>query len=177
MSTLVLHPADPSTDFLKKIYDGIDCDVISDFSDITDEQLKETISEYDRIIMLGHGSEWGLHDNLANRIVVDDSFAEVLRGKILIGIWCRANIYFLVHDLEGFRTGMFISDAEEAGQYGVDAGEDCKDVNASNEMFAKVMNDILKSECSPVLISEEVYNRYQDKSNEVTNANRHFMFS
>ena len=56
--TLIIHPNDRSTDFLKKIYSKI-----SDATIITSGnrgQVNEEIMKHDRIMMMGHGSPWGL---------------------------------------------------------------------------------------------------------------------
>ena len=56
--TLVIHPKDKSTDFLKVIYAGRD-----DFTVITEgtkEEVNTAIKEHDHIIMMGHGTPQGL---------------------------------------------------------------------------------------------------------------------
>ena len=59
MKTLVIHPEDDSTAFLKPIYQNIpEATVIT--KDITYIELKIAMLEADQIIMLGHGSPSGL---------------------------------------------------------------------------------------------------------------------
>ena len=179
MSTkiLVVHPYDPTTQFMREIYRGLDCRLVSDFTVYNGKEkkeLKKLIRQYDTIIMLGHGSDKGLYDRLQARYVIDDSFADILRTKKIIGIWCHANIYFLNNALEGFHSGMFISELDEAGVYGVDAGEDCHSLTESNELFAKVMGDALRENKD---VKQYVNDNYTtDGSNEVITANRKFRF-
>ena len=52
MQTLVIHPADITTDFLNMIYQKLDCTIIT--GRISKSKLKRTIKQHDRIIMLGH---------------------------------------------------------------------------------------------------------------------------
>ena len=59
MKTLVIHPKDRSTDFLKPIYHGRnDTTVIT--GGCTKEDVNDAIDKHDHIIMLGHGTPQGL---------------------------------------------------------------------------------------------------------------------
>ena len=173
---LVVHPYDPTTQFLREIYRDLDCRLVSDFTVYNGKEkkeLKNLMKKYDTIIMLGHGSDKGLYDRLQARYIIDDSFANILRNKNIIGIWCHANIYFLNNNLKGFYSGMFISEVDEAGIYGADTGENAEDLKTSNELFAKVMGNALRNGFSP---KEFVYENYVDENNEVVDMNRNFMF-
>ena len=76
--TLVIHPEDPTTDFLKNIYQGMGfTEIRRNFNSI---ELKALISEHDRIIMLGHGFHLGLLDHF--KIVIDDSYAQIGRAHV-----------------------------------------------------------------------------------------------
>ena len=153
MKTLVIHLADPSTNFLKEIYLGKTWDIIN--HDLyTNEQLKTIISEYDRIVMLGHGSPMGLFSN--NGYLIDDSFSELLKTKECVCIWCNADLYFKRHKLKGFYSGMFISEVIEAEYYNIlDSSE--KMVNNSNQLFAKLMGKyIFTNNCL-----EKIKNKYR----------------
>jgi hypothetical protein len=57
MKTLVIHPKDKTTDFLKPIYHGRDWTVITGG---TKEEVRKAIDEHDHIIMMGHGTPQGL---------------------------------------------------------------------------------------------------------------------
>ena len=59
MKTLVIHPKDPTTEFLTPIYANLnDKTVVTD--GITKSELRVLIEIHDRIIMLGHGFQYGL---------------------------------------------------------------------------------------------------------------------
>lgn len=58
MKTLVIHPKDRTTDFLKPIYHGRDWTVIT--GGCTKEDVAKAIDEHDHIIMMGHGTPQGL---------------------------------------------------------------------------------------------------------------------
>jgi hypothetical protein len=58
MKTLVIHPKDKTTDFLKSIYHGRGYTVIT--GGCTKEDVGKAIDEHDHIIMMGHGTPQGL---------------------------------------------------------------------------------------------------------------------
>ena len=59
MKTLIIHPKDSTTTFLKHIYAPIlDKTIVT--VGIDKSELRELIYNHDRVIMLGHGSPWGL---------------------------------------------------------------------------------------------------------------------
>lgn len=58
MKTLVIHPKDKTTDFLKPIYEGRDWTVIT--GGCTKDDVAKAIDEHDHIIMMGHGTPQGL---------------------------------------------------------------------------------------------------------------------
>ena len=197
MKTLVIHPKDKTTDFLKTIYHGRGWTVIN--GGCTKADVDKAIEEHDHIIMLGHGTPQGLlamgnfngkpkpavkptvkpstairtiagskpvaqshikdfysayeekeddwfddrkvgsykpygtgntyggytgnYQSLSTGYVIDNSTADKLRGKKLTAIWCNADQYMEWNDLEGFYTGMFISDTSEAMMIGTEDTE------------------------------------------------------
>lgn len=61
MNTLVIHPDNRSTDFLKVIYEGKDYTVLQNREQINRKLLTlNLIKNHDRIIMMGHGGPYGL---------------------------------------------------------------------------------------------------------------------
>lgn len=114
MKTLVIHPSDKSTDFLSEIYSTIDCVVITN-PRISKKNIKLAIKDADRVVMLGHGSAFGLFGN--GKLVIDSTFVDLLRTKHCIGIWCDADDFFDKYQLKGFCTGMIISEMDEASVY------------------------------------------------------------
>lgn len=140
MKTLVIHPIDVTTGFLEEIYQGKDYTVID--HNIGKKELKTAIKEHDRIIMLGHGDGMGLFGY--DRYIIDSTLVYLLREKICICIWCYAQDFVERYNLNGFYTGMFISDGMEAIIECVDATD--HEINESNQLFAKVIGESLDSE-------------------------------
>jgi hypothetical protein len=142
MSTLVVHPIDPTTDFLKPIYASIqDKTVVNGVVSKTD--LINLIEIHHRVIMLGHGSPDGLmsvgqfpDDDFH---IVDDSLVELLRNKTdNLYIWCHADQFVQRHGLDGFFTGMFISEVDEAIYYGF-GDVDWDVIQESNDRFSSIV--------------------------------------
>jgi len=111
MKTLVIHPKDSTTDFLKVIYSEKDWTIIDD-NNISTSKLKENIKSHDRIIMLGHGSDKGLFGQ--NRLIINSNLVYLLKDKNCVCIWCNADEFVKKYKLNGFYTGMIISDYDEA---------------------------------------------------------------
>lgn len=119
---LVIHPDDRSTDFLKLIYKDKDYDVITECN-ISRSDLKESISNHDKIIMLGHGTGDGLlnpkyfmhkyYEFCARPYIIDNTFADLLREKETISIWCNSDAFFRSADIKGFHTSMVVSEVSE----------------------------------------------------------------
>jgi hypothetical protein len=142
LKTLVIHPDDRSTDFLKPIYENIaDKTVIT--GGVSYEEVKQLIREHDRVIMLGHGSPYGLFachkfTDYPRWTIIDDGMVEVLREKEEnIYIWCYAKNFVEFYGLKGVCSGMFISEVGEARGLGVHANQ--KIVDESNDTFAEIL--------------------------------------
>lgn len=140
MKTLVIHPADLTTDFLKEIYQGKDWTVIN--TNISKSSLRQHIKAHDRIIMLGHGTADGLLG--FKHLVIDSTYVYLLREKYCIGIWCHAYMFFHRYNLKGRYTGMIISESEEALYYNVEATE--SEILESNKLFATAISKSLDSD-------------------------------
>lgn len=110
--TLVIHPKDDSTDFLKGIYTELPNTIVVDFS-LSRKDLKTLIGMCHRIIMLGHGSSNGLFDSLQKNYLIDSNLVECLKGKECIGIWCYASEFAKKYNIPGFWSGMYISEISE----------------------------------------------------------------
>jgi hypothetical protein len=140
MTTLIIHPDDRSTDFLRPIYRDLKHKTVIT-GPITRDGLHALIKAHDRIIGLGHGSPSGLFNMSSNGFgsyVLGASEVEVLRGKELVSIWCHANQFMERHKLNGLYSGMFISEVSEARYYGLNEVTQA-DVNESNDAFAKIL--------------------------------------
>jgi len=140
MTTLVIHPDDRSTDFLRPIYQDLKHKTVIT-GPITRDGLHALIKAHDRIIGLGHGSPSGLFSMSSGgygSYILGASEVEVLRGKELVSIWCHANQFMERHRLNGLYSGMFISEVSEARYYGLNEVTQA-DVNESNDAFAKIL--------------------------------------
>ena len=143
METLVIHPKDSTTDFLSDIYsDEKDWTVIRE--NPSKKLLKQLIKTHDRIIMLGHGSENGLFG--FDKLIINSKWIYLLRQKYCVCIWCNAIQFVEKYKLNGFYTGMIISDYMEANLYCINATND--EIEESNMLFAKSIKDNLFDEYS-----------------------------
>ena len=133
MKTLVIHPKDKTTDILSVIYEGKDWTVIRDT--IPKREIKMAIKEHDRIIMLGHGTKYGLFGH--GRFIIDSQHVYLLREKYVVCIWCNADEFVLKHGLKGFYTGMIISEEIEANVYCVNTLKG--DIDTSNTLFSNAV--------------------------------------
>ncbi len=163
MKTLVIHPHDPTTDFLGHIYFDKDWTVFR--SNLSKKHLVEAIKEHERIIMLGHGTEYGLIG--WGRLVIDSSWVWLLREKQIVAIWCNADVFVQKYDLNGLYTGMIISEHEEAAMFAL-LPYTMKDIKDSNELFAVAMKEAIQS---PAMV-ESALVKYVGSDNPIINFNR-----
>ena len=139
MRTLIIHPDDRSTDFLKDIYRYLD-DVTLVTKNISRGTLHELIHSHEQIVMLGHGSPQGLF-NVAR--VGDGAFTiswnevPLLRDKRCIFIWCHADQFTREHQLKGLSSGMFISEVSEARGFKVPTDQEA--VDTSNDHYSRAI--------------------------------------
>lgn len=141
MKTLIIHPEDRTTDFLKPIYANIhDKTVIT--GGVPKRELDQLIKRYERIIMCGHGSPFGLFsmDRYPDSFgyIIDDISSMYLRSKKTICVWCHADEYVWRKGLRGLFTGMFISELGEAQQCGL-LGITQDQVDESNQRFSNII--------------------------------------
>jgi len=152
MKTLVIHPQDKTTDFLKKIYSGYDWSIITEHrTTLKRKDFLKKLNEHDRIIMMGHGSPGGLFYSYIDRDIV-----HILREKECICIWCNADQFVEKHGLTGFYTGMFISEVGEARYFNIMA--DQAEIDYSNELFAELVNYNLDNSVKLHSVLKESYN-------------------
>lgn len=140
MKTLVIHPDDRSTDFLRPIYQNIkDATVLT--IDVSRDQLEEEIRSHDQIFMMGHGTPNGLLNYSwvgEGLYAVGEKQVPLLKDKRCIFIWCNADQFVERHQLKGIYTGMFISEVGEADYCRVPA--DQSTVDSSNLGFAGLLS-------------------------------------
>jgi hypothetical protein len=143
MKTLVIHPEDRSTDFLKPIYAGIKHKTVLT-KNVSHDKFLSAIRSHDTIILLGHGSSSGLFNVSGigkGVMVVGESLVEELRDKQLIAIWCNADKFIEHHSLPALYSGMFISEVSEAKYCNVQGDQAM--VNESNNTFAALLGNML----------------------------------
>ena len=167
MKTLVIHPKDYTTDMLSAIYSDKDWTIIT--TNVSKKILKNQIKSHDRIVMLGHGTDKGLIE--FDHLIIDSTYVYLLRDKKCVCVWCNADIFFTKYKLNGFYTGMIISDSDESYMYSVPCTLD--DIDTSNTLFAKSIQDAIDSD--DMLL--EVKSTYDSKDNNIINFNKHNIYS
>lgn len=142
---LVIHiiSTDDTNDF-SGIYDGLQATIL--INPTKSECKKAMINEKERIVFIGHGTEWGLLNQRLNGFIIDSNSVQFLRGKDIIGIWCDASNFAFRYDLTGFFTSMFISNYHELVECGFDTFDGCEsEIKRQNEMFASRINQLLSA--------------------------------
>lgn len=149
---LIIHPRDISTDFLCACYDGLDCEIVN--TNVSKSQLRCKIKESDKVIFLGHGSKLGLFG--FNRMVIDSTFVYLLRAKEIVAIWCDANLFAQKYGLDGYFSGMIISDLNEANYFNVKTS--LNEIGYSNLILAQSIKSFLLSDKTPIKHNYSVLN-------------------
>lgn len=177
MKTLVIHPDDPSTDFLTPIYDNVfQATVVT--GGVSKEELKQMIIDHDRVMMMGHGSPHGLFSvgmftdtnvvypqRFNYAYAIDYTMVEVLNQKSNnVFIWCNADQFVNRHNLKGLYSGMFISEVSEAVYCGL-PGTEQKQVDISNHYFAQILGEAIND---PI---DQTYNYVLDNYGLLTEDN------
>lgn len=145
--TLIIHPNDKSTTFLKTIYEDIpDQTLIT--GGVSRKDIINLIEAHDRVMMMGHGTPQGLLSMFQFQeytpYIIDYKVVPLLKEKKdNVFIWCNADKFVNYFGLKGFYSGMFISEVEEATYCGL-PGTSQDIVDESNfgfcEMIAKYIN-------------------------------------
>lgn len=166
---LLIHPDDRTTDFLKPTYSDLDATVLTKPDEFFN--LAETMKRHNRIIMMGHGSPNGLFMPTVKGVEEDEngelfeytdysinhSYANILREKRTVCVWCNADRYVVPNDLHGFYTGMAISELCEADYCDV-KGCNPKQLEESNTKFTMGLKESLKVDGpESVKIFKEIY--------------------
>jgi len=173
--TLIIHPEDKSTDFLYKLYEPIKEKTIIK-GGVSRKELIKLVREHDIIMMMGHGSPYGLFSvgkfYTQGGYVIDLDFVKHLRDKECVYIWCYASDFVRRHKLCGFSTGMFISEVSEAMFCNIkEATQEM--VDDSNDKFVTLFNEAVATESELPNLYERVKNEYSDfaKGNKVAEYN------
>ncbi len=147
---IVIHPVDPTTDFLKPLYcfrEDIELYTQSHSNAEIRRVLNHKVYPGEMIMMLGHGCEYGLlansrHDIRFDRLIVNADHVQFLRNKNCIGIWCNADRFAEKYGLHGLFTGMIISEIEEAVLYNIKVTEE--EIVEENERLVKLTGEALQ---------------------------------
>jgi hypothetical protein len=142
MKTLVIHPSDRSTDFLKPVYQDLtNTTIVTEGLD--HHEVAREMDRHDRVIMMGHGCPWGLYaigmrgDHIG-LIVNLDHTKDILRNKRnTLMIWCNADIGARRLGLPGFSTGMFISEQSETFLLSAPVSDEV--IDESNRCFTEAL--------------------------------------
>jgi len=177
MKNLVIHPEDPSTTFLKPIYEKISDKVVIE-KESCPLKIINLIEKSNRIIAMGHGSIDGLFaiklfspvGNFPTLYTLFDSYAiskkhaDILRSKDQnVYIWCHANKFVDSNNLSGFYSGMFVSEVSEALFCGINATQEM--VDESNNLFSKVVGEYID------LPKEELYAKVVEEYGKLKESN------
>lgn len=109
---LVIHiiSKEDTKDF-SGIYNDLDATVLINPS--THIAREAIVNENDTVVLIGHGDEGGLYNKSLNGYLIDSQWVNLLRNKIVIGIWCYAGNFADKYSLKGFFTSNFISNDKE----------------------------------------------------------------
>lgn len=136
----------------------------------------KVVSEHDRIIMMGHGTPYGLL-NTGSFIgdfdwnIIDGTFAEILRSKETVSIWCNSNKFFEFFHIGGFHTGMIISETSEESFVLGHIPLDNVELLANMKQFSTIIRDCIDLEDDPNGMKDYVLTHYNN-DDEVTQYNR-----
>ena len=180
---LVIHPEDKTTSMLKGLYEGAECTVVSKPLSRRDMRrlLRET-APHERILLLGHGSAYGLfhrEDSSSaqfDSLIISPSHTYPLRkhGANLVGIWCHAADFARRERLTGLYSGMIISELEEAQQYHVNTTQE--ELDRENVKLAARLRYLLDSKV-PLGYIPGLLPRLDDVKSELTTFNyRNFIY-
>ena len=179
MRRLVIHPDDTSTAFLSRVYENFD-EVTLVRGDVSRSELEDLIGTHDQVTVMGHGTRDGLLSvgsfPDSPGYVIDDSFASLLAEKrSSVFIWCNAHEYVERHCLNGFYTGMFVSELGEAHLMGINGATQCE-VDESNDLFANTVGASFTQ--GPRLMHAAARKRYGHlaKYNQIAEYNREKLY-
>ena len=148
ITMLVVHPFDPSTEFLDVLYD---CQ--EGIRRLRGEESRNQLGSIlyhlphgESVMLLGHGSQSGLFrpEDGGNGLYVGKSFAYTLRRHLVIGVFCHANLFAESIKLHGLFSGMIVSELEEALEYGIPTT--ARELERENRIFAKTLAGFLHAE-------------------------------
>lgn len=142
--TLLIHPNDPSTEFLVPIHDAFENKTVVR-ENTSKKDILAMIADHDFFVGMGHGTPNGLMSvgqfPDSHFFVVDQEYVNLLKNKSHnILIWCYAYEFAKKHSIPCVATNMFISEPSEARYLGFRTVTEAQ-IQESNECF---VNEISK---------------------------------
>jgi hypothetical protein len=146
LKTLIIHPNDPTTTFLEDIYINIRNKTVIT-GGVNWMEINKLIQKHEHVYILGHGTSCGLlavgQFQDRREYIVDIAMCESLREKEkCVYIWCHANRFLIENKLDGFATGMFISEIDEAYYYSMWEVTQ-KMIDVSNLAFSNLLAEVI----------------------------------
>ena len=143
----VIHANDPTTSMLSRLYGSREDIIMRITEKSTNSEVKNAIRSANRIMMLGHGNKYGLFSvpdkkGIYRRLIVHSDYAQFLRDKECIGIWCYANEFAMHHKLHGLFSGMIISELHEAVENNIPATKE--EIDCEMEKFVTRLRDCIE---------------------------------
>lgn len=145
MRILVIHPNDPSTQFLCRLYEDL-----PNVTKLTEKNSNSEITEalqhgnYDLYMFLGHGGEDGLYApngcQQFGRHIINSGHVQFMRDKNCFGVWCNANIFASKYNLTGLFTGMVISEIAEAYMWNIPVA-DQEEMDAHDNFWCNALKE------------------------------------
>jgi len=143
LNNLIVHMEDSTTDFLCPIYCALTHKTVLR-KPVGSDELNDLIATHDRVFMLGHGVPEGLFSLAWNEpLIISAANVHALQQKPeSVYIWCHASEFVSRYQLNGFASGMFISEVSEARFCGIPPAA-CRQeaVDASNELFVRFVTE------------------------------------
>ena len=175
---LVIHPKDPSTDFLKVLYEGLkDVRLIDEYT--TTKEMRHALNHVrpgETVMLFGHGCTEGLFAQEKNgyKLINMHSFSFYLRRHFVVGVFCYANKFAEKERLRGLFTGMIISEQSEADAFGIKTSQE--ELDRENVKFAKRLRQLFDERC-PVYDIPRRIGAMDDAHTELTNYNYSSVYS
>jgi len=153
MKTLIIHPADESTTFLDIVYKDIPNKTVIQ-GGLSKLEVMKLIESHDRVMMMGHGSPHGLFHvgqffhcgpNYGGYIIDQTTVTLLEQKDNSVFIWCNADKFVEHHGLQGFYSGMFISEVGEALYCGL-PGTEQDQVDESNSAFVNIISKYINED-------------------------------
>ena len=128
------------------LYEGLDCTVfLNPQMDDTERIQRAIVNDDDNLVLItGHGTPCGLLSVDWKDYIVNDAWADILRQKTVIGIWCYASEFADRNNLHGFFTSMFVSNLNEAIENHVARYATSDNIREQMELFCRTINCFMR---------------------------------